>query len=64
MEPGARPLAGHSAVELDPAFGPAGEVAFVSWRSGHGDVYAVQPDGTGLRNLSDHPASDGDLAWR
>jgi Tol biopolymer transport system component len=33
-------------------------LAFVSGRSGNFEIYLMRPDGTGLRNLTNHPAGD------
>ena len=36
---------------------------FVSWRDGNGEVYAMDADGSGPRNLTQHPAKDVRPAW-
>ena len=36
---------------------------FVSWRDGNGEVYAIDADGSGPRNLTQHPAKDVRPAW-
>ena len=33
-------------------------IVFVSWRDGNGEVYAMDADGSGPRNLTQHPAKD------
>jgi TolB protein len=48
----------------DPACGPyAGEIAFESDRSGNYDLFATQPDGTGLQNLTRDPTQEFDPNW-
>ncbi len=36
---------------------------FVSWRDGNGEVYAMDADGSGPRNLTQNPAKDVRPAW-
>lgn len=43
--------------------GANGLIAFTSLRDGNAEIYAMNPDGTGQTNLTNHPASDGDAAW-
>jgi len=38
-------------------------IVFVSWRDGNGEVYAMDADGSGPRNLTQHPAKDIRPAW-
>ena len=38
-------------------------IVFVSWRDGNGEVYAMDADGSGPRNLTQHPAKDVRPAW-
>ena len=38
-------------------------VAFVSKRDGNAEIYVMNPDGSGQRNLTQHPAEDYDPAW-
>ena len=38
-------------------------IVFVSWRDGNGEVYAMEADGSGPRNLTQHPAKDVRPAW-
>ena len=38
-------------------------IVFVSWRDGNGEVYAMDADGSGPRNLTQHPAKDFRPAW-
>ena len=47
-----------------PAWSPDGRtIVFVSWRDGNGEVYAMDADGSGPRNLTQHPAKDVRPAW-
>ena len=49
-----------------PAYGaPAtnGKIAFVSDRDGNQEIYAVNLDGTGLKNLTGNPSTDAEPAW-
>ena len=36
---------------------------FVSWRDGNGEVYAMDANGSGPRNLTQNPAKDFRPAW-
>lgn len=38
-------------------------VAFQSDRTGNSEIYAARPDGSGLVNLTNHPAHDSEPAW-
>ncbi len=38
-------------------------IVFVSWRDGNGEVYAMDADGSGPRNLTQNPAKDVRPAW-
>ena len=38
-------------------------IVFVSWRDGNGEVYAMDADSSGPRNLTQHPAKDVRPAW-
>ncbi|MGH9902507.1 MAG: TolB family protein [Pyrinomonadaceae bacterium] len=40
-----------------------GRIAFVSTRGGNSDIYVMHPDGSGLVNLTNHPANDRLPAW-
>jgi len=47
-----------------PSWSPDGRtIVFVSWRDGNGEVYAMDADGSGPRNLTQHPAKDVRPAW-
>jgi len=41
----------------------AGKIAFVSTREGNSEIYVMDPDGSGLRNLTNNSAFDGSPAW-
>lgn len=48
----------------DPRWSPDGsQIAFYSNRAGNFDVYVANADGTGLRRLTEDPATDGAPAW-
>jgi len=50
--------------DRDPAWSPdGGEIAFSSDRSGNLDVFTMRADGSGLRRLTDTPASEHDPFW-
>jgi Tol biopolymer transport system component len=40
-----------------------GKIAFVSGRDGNGEVYVMNPDGTGETNLTNNPSFDATPAW-
>ena len=47
-----------------PAWSPDGRtIVFVSWRDGNGEVYAMNADSSGPRNLTQDPAKDVRPAW-
>jgi TolB protein len=43
--------------------GAVGQIAFVSDRDGNREIYLINADGTGLTNLTNHPAEDYSPAW-
>lgn len=43
--------------------GPNGKVLFESNREGNFEIYTMRPDGTGLTNITNHPAADQFAAW-
>ena len=43
----------------EPAWSPDGRIAFV----GSGEIFVMNPDGTGLKNLTNNPAAYGGPAW-
>ena len=46
------------------AWSPDGRrIAFVSYRDGNDEVYVINVDGSGLRNLTRNPARDVDPKW-
>ena len=48
----------------DPAWSPDGrKIAFVSDRNGNSEVYVMNANGKGQRNLTRNPAFDADPAW-
>jgi Tol biopolymer transport system component len=75
---GERPTSGASpAATADPAISaptsgpaaivaatrPTGRIAFMTTRDGNQEIYAVDPSGAGLANLSNNSANDYDPAW-
>ena len=57
-------LRDHMAAVMAVSWSPDGKrIAFVSFRTGNHDIWLVNPDGTGLRNLTQHPAQDTSPAW-
>ena len=42
---------------------PAGKIAFLSFRDGNQEIYVINADGTGERNLTDDPLDDFDPDW-
>jgi len=47
-----------------PAWSPDGsKIAFVSARDGNQEIYMMNVDSTGLKNISNHPADDADPSW-
>ncbi|MCL6450513.1 MAG: Ig-like domain-containing protein [Acetobacteraceae bacterium] len=48
----------------NPAWSPDGQrIAFTSHRDGNYEIYLMNADGTGLRNLTRHPATDNSATW-
>jgi hypothetical protein len=43
--------------------GAPGKIAFASDRSGHRQIYTINPDGTGLTNISRSAGAEWDPAW-
>jgi len=54
-----------SAYEISAGLTRTGRIAFVSTRAGNDNsqIYAMNPDGTGVTRLSNSPGSNGDPAW-
>ena len=47
-----------------PAWSPDGKrIAFTSNRDGNYEIYVMNADGTGLRNVTQHPGQDNYAAW-
>jgi Tol biopolymer transport system component/serine/threonine protein kinase len=46
-----------------PYGGGSGQFAFVSERDGNREIYIMNADGSGARNLTNNPADDWDPAW-
>ena len=40
-----------------------GKIAFASDREGNNEIYVINPDGSGLARLTNHPGRDGAPAW-
>jgi TolB protein len=52
------------ASDTAPAISPNGkQIAFMSQRDGNWNIYVVNSDGTGLKQLTDDPAEDGLPTW-
>src|SRR5918911_4964518 len=50
--------------DTEPEWSPDGtRIAFVTYRDGDADIYAVAPDGSGARNLTFSYTYDVDPAW-
>ena len=47
----------------DPAWFPGNVIAFVSGRSGSRDVWTIEPNGTGLRQVLHMKGPEADPAW-
>ena len=55
---------GSKGFDGDPAWSPGGRrIAFTSARTGNNEIWLVNPDGSGLLNLTNNPASDTDPTW-
>lgn len=56
---------GSAAVDIQPQWSPDGtRITFASNRGGNWDVYVMNADGSGVTNLTAHPANDQFPAWR
>ena len=42
---------------------PGGKIAFISFRDGDQEIYVINSDGSGERNLTNDPADDFDPSW-
>ena len=59
-----RPRPGGSWVVFAGAWSPDGrKIAFVTKRDGNWEVYVMNPDGSGKRNLTRNPGNDGPRGW-
>jgi hypothetical protein len=56
-------VAGSARLIIEEVPPPVAQIAFVSDRSGNSEIYLMNADGSGLRNLTNHPAGDGSPAW-
>jgi TolB protein len=55
---------GNAFQSAPPAWSPDGRrIAFASERDGNAEIYVVNADGTGQRNLTRDPGYEGDPAW-
>lgn len=45
------------------SFNPSHRISFTSYRDGNAEVYTFSQDGTGLTNLTQHPANDLSPSW-
>ncbi len=52
-----------SNVSIAKGNGNRGQIVFSSNRDGNYEIYVMNPDGTGLTNLTNNSATDGDPAW-
>jgi TolB protein len=57
---------GGSRDDVEPKWSPEGmRIAFHSWHAdGNAEVWVVHPDGTGLTNVTNHPAVDFEPTWQ
>src|SRR5205809_6914483 len=54
----------HPAIDASPSWSPDGsKIAFGSGRSGNGDVYVMNANGTGVERLTNDAAIDAEPAW-
>jgi Tol biopolymer transport system component len=56
-------VAGGGGSSAAPALAPNGRIVFASARDGDLEIYSVNPDGSGLRRLTDNAADDTDPRW-
>ena len=50
--------------QADPAWSPDGrKIAFLNGRDGNSEVYVMNANGSGQRNLTRNPGNDADPAW-
>lgn len=56
-------LAPSDSANLQPAWSRDGKIAFVSYRSGQGDIYVMDANGENLRQLTSQPGMEQQPAW-
>lgn len=39
-------------------------IAYTAYQGGIGEIFAINPDGTDIRQVTNHPADDSDVRWR
>jgi TolB protein len=62
---GVRPVTSGAALDSGPVFSPDGtKIAFASSRSGNGDIYVINVDGSGLRRVTTTNAIDLAPTWQ
>jgi Tol biopolymer transport system component len=50
--------------DVNPSWSPTGDlIAYSSGRTGNADIWVMNPDGSGQRNLTDHPSWDWMPGW-
>jgi len=53
-----------TANDYSPAWSPDGsKIVFVSYRTGNGEIFSMNPDGSGLNNISNNPVLESNPAW-
>ncbi len=57
------PLKDSALVTFTTLAGGGNRIAFVSGRNGNPDIFLMNPDGSAVVNLTNHPAQDLDPAW-
>ena len=60
---GVRRLTRNLVDDLNPAWSPAGVIAFRTNRDDNWELYSIRPDGSGLRRLTSTPAVDLNPSW-
>ncbi|MDP6455627.1 MAG: FG-GAP-like repeat-containing protein, partial [SAR202 cluster bacterium] len=51
------------ATDANPQWSPGPAILFTSHRPGNSDIYMINSDGSGLRNVTVNPARDGQASW-
>ncbi len=58
-------LTNNIADDDDPVWSPDGTmIAFTSDRDGNEEIYIMNADGSGQRNLTNNPSKEDEAAWR